>query len=646
MCGIAGLIERKSTPPAAELKAMGEAMAATLAHRGPDDRGVWVDAEEGAVLAHTRLAIIDLSPAGAQPMVSSCGGFVLCYNGEVYNAAELRAELEGNGRAFRGHSDTEVIVEGCAEWGVEATVKRLIGMFALALWERRAGRLTLVRDRLGIKPLYWGRQGDRFLFASELKAFTALPGWRGEIDRDALAAYMRLGYVPAPQCIYRGINKLEPGTLLTLEPDRNADPELGRYWSLEEVVAEARREPLDLSDGEARDALESLLGDAVKRRMVADVPLGAFLSGGVDSSTTVALMQAHSSRPVRSFTIGFHESGYNEARHAKEVASHLGTDHTELYVTPQETQDVIPKLPTIYDEPFADSSQIPTFLVSQMTRESVTVALSGDGGDELFGGYNRYAQGALAARIARTLPMPARLALQRALTALPPPAWDKLFRLVPASARPRMAGDKIHKFAVVLAEDEMGYYRHLVSQWDGAWSLVKGAGEPKGLYQDEAIMKRFDDHVAWMQFIDTLTYLPDDILTKVDRASMAVALEARVPMLDHRVVEFSWRLPMSMKIRNGQGKWLLRQVLYRHVPKSLIERPKMGFGLPVSEWLRGPLKAWCEDLIAPDALERAGFLDPAPIQQKWREHLGGARNWQYFLWNVLMFEAWRRENGL
>ncbi len=644
MCGIAGLIESKGATPASDLEAMGRAMASALAHRGPDDNGTWIDAERGLVLAHTRLAIIDLSAAGAQPMASSCGGFVLSYNGEIYNAAELRSELENLGCEFRGHSDTEVIVEGCARWGVEATVKRLIGMFAFALWERRAKQLVLVRDRLGIKPLYWGQHGGRFLFASELKAFTALPGWRGEIDRNSLAVYMRLSYVPSPQCIYKGIHKLQPGSMLVLK--QGGEPAISQYWSLEKTVTNGRSSPLVMSDSEACDELEALLGDAVKRRMVADVPLGAFLSGGVDSSATVALMQANASSPVRSFSIGFHESEYNEANHAKAVAQHLGTEHTELYVTPEETQNVIPRLPTIYDEPFADSSQIPTFLVSQMTRSHVTVALSGDGGDELFAGYNRYTQGARAAHIARQLPKPGRKALQHAITAISPSSWSKLFRLVPASIRPRMIGDKLHKLAVVLGEDEMGYYRHLVSQWDGAWTLVRGADEPKGLYQDASVMARFDDHVDWMQYIDTMTYLPDDILAKVDRASMAVALEARVPMLDHRVVEFAWRLPMAMKVRDGQGKWLLRQMLYRHVPKSLIERPKMGFGLPVSEWLRGPLKEWCEDLISPDALERAGYLDPAPIQQKWQEHLDGSRNWQYVLWNVLMFEAWRRENRL
>ena len=644
MCGIAGLIELNGAAPVADLEAMGRAMAETLAHRGPDDRGVWTDGEDGIALAHTRLAIIDLTAAGAQPMVSSCGRYVLSYNGEVYNAGELRVELEGAGRKFRGRSDTEVIVEGCAEWGADKTVKRLIGMFVFALWDRIEKRLFLVRDRLGIKPLYWGHHKGRFLFASELKAFASLPGWRGEIDRDALAAYMRLSYVPAPQCIYRGIYKLEPGSLLELA--RQREPKISRYWSLDDVAAQARDAPLELSEDEACDALEELLGDAVRRRMVSDVPLGAFLSGGIDSSTIIALMQAQNLNPVRSFSIGFHENDYNEAVHAKKVAAHLGTEHTELYVSPREAQDVIPNLPAIYDEPFADSSQIPTYLVSQMTRSHVTVALSGDGGDELFGGYNRYTQGVVAARITQALPGISRRTLKRAMTALSPATWDWLFGLAPSGIRPRMAGDKMHKFANVIGEDEVGYYRHLISQWDGAWTLVKGASEPKGLYDDPALTRRFGNHTQWMQFIDTLTYLPDDILTKVDRASMAVSLEARVPMLDHRVVEFSWALPMAMKLRNGQGKWLLRQLLYRHVPKALIERPKMGFGVPINEWLRGPLKAWCEDLLEPDALEHSGYLDPAPIQAKWREHLDGHRNWQYFLWNVLMFEAWRRHNGL
>ena len=619
-------------------------MAGTLAHRGPDGDGVWVDGEAGLALGHRRLAIIDLSPQGAQPMVSGCGGFVLSYNGEIYNAPELRRELEQAGCRFRGHSDTEVIVEGCAQWGVEETLKRLIGMFAFAVWDREARVLSLARDRLGIKPLYWGRLNGRLVFASELKAITALPGPNPELDRQALAAFLRLSYVPAPMSIYAGIEKLAPGTLLQVS--QTGELETRAFWSLEDIVAAGQRDQVEIGESEAATALDDLLGDAVRRRMVSDVPLGAFLSGGIDSSTVVALMQAASSNPVRSFSIGFHEEAYNEATHAKAVAQHLGTEHTELYVSADQARAVIPELPKIYDEPFADSSQIPTLLVSRMTRDHVTVALSGDGGDELFAGYNRYLQGAQIAKAIGLLPQAMRKIAARALMAFPPAAWDQLFGLVPENRRPRLAGDKVHKLAGVLGEDDVGFYRELISQWDGAWSLVRGAARGNEILDDRDLRRRFGDNVEWMQYLDTLTYLPDDILTKVDRASMAVSLEARVPMLDHRVVEFAWRLPKRFKIREGKGKWLLRQVLSRYVPMSLVERPKMGFGVPIDTWLRGPLKGWADDLLEPGAMERAGWLDPGPVQQKWREHLSGRRNWQYFLWNVLMFEAWRRETGV
>ncbi len=641
MCGIAGFLNGPTRTDGADaLSGLAQQMAATLRHRGPDASGVWVDAADGIAFGHTRLAIVDLSEAGAQPMVSSCGRCVIAYNGEVYNAAELRGELMQAGRTFRGHSDTEVIVEGCAEWGVRRTVERCIGMFALALWDTSNRTLTLVRDRLGIKPLYWGEVGGRFAFASELKALQALPGWRGEIDRQALAEYLTRSYVPAPRCIYKGLRKLEPGTWL--EVAVGGSTTTGSFWSLSQIAARGQREPLDLSDAEATAQLEDLLADATRRRMIADVPLGAFLSGGVDSSTVVALMQAGSERPVRSFSIGFHEQDYNEAREAKAVAQHLGTDHTELYATAQQVRDVIPKLPTIYDEPFADSSQVPTFLVSEMTRAHVTVALSGDGGDELFAGYNRYAQGLAMARAARMLPARLRAALASGVLALPPRLWDNVFRAVPAARRPRLAGDKMHKLAGVIGEDEAGFYRKLTSQYDQAWALVPGAAEPQIPHADPSSRAALGDQVAWMQYLDTRTYLPDDILTKVDRASMAVSLEVRVPVLDHRVVEFAWRLPKRFKIRDGTSKWLLRQVLYRHVPKELIERPKMGFGIPLDDWLRGPLRGWAEALLAPDALAAGGLLNPEPILAKWAEHQSGTRNWQYLLWNVLMFQAWRK----
>ena len=532
------------------------------------------------------------------------------------------------------------MVEGFAEWGVRATVERLIGMFAFAAFDKATRTLTLGRDRLGIKPLYWGRVGGRIAFASELKALATLPDFAPEIDREALAAYLCTGYVPAPASIYQGIAKLEPGMLLEVGADGATRGE--RYWSLLDVATRGQATQLDLSETEACDRLDALLTDAVTRRMVADVPLGVFLSGGIDSSTVTALMQKGSAKPVKSFSIGFHEAAYNEAAQAKAVAAHLGTDHTELYVTAREAQAVVPKLPEIYDEPFADASQIPTFLVSEMTRKHVTVALSGDGGDELFAGYNRYGQGLRVARALRLLPRPVAMCLSRMIGAVPPATWDRLFDVMPASMRPRLAAEKLHKLAGVLGEDAQGYYRTLIAQWAGAWSLVKGAAQPDQPAFSEAVRARFGDELSWMQYADSVTYLPDDILTKVDRASMAVSLEARVPLLDHRVVDLAWQLPAHLKMRGGQGKWLLRQVLYKYVPKELVERPKMGFGVPIDAWLRGPLKGWAADLLDPAAMARAGLLDPAPIQEKWAEHQSGRRNWQHFLWNVLMFEAWRR----
>lgn len=640
MCGIAGLFdpERRSTGDA--LEALTQDMVRVLHHRGPDAHGVWTEPEAGVTLGHARLSIIDLSAAGAQPMVSASGRYVLSYNGEVYNAGELRAELEQAGHRFRGHSDTEVMVEGFAAWGVPETVERLIGMFAFAVFDRKEQVLTLVRDRLGIKPLYWGRIDGRIAFASELKAFRPLPGFPPEIDREALASYLCTGYVPAPASIYRGISKLEPGTMLEVRADGVVRSHT--YWSALDVALRGQSLLLRADEAEAVAKLEALLSDAVTRRMVADVPLGVFLSGGIDSSTVAALMQANSQAPIRSFSIGFHEAAYNEADAAKAVAQHLGTDHTELIVSAEQAQSVVPKLPEIYDEPFADVSQIPTYLVSEMTRRHVTVALSGDGGDELFAGYNRYAQGLRAVRALRRLPGPLPGAVSRLLSLASPQTWDAICACVPAAVRPRQPGDKLHKLAAVLGAEEGDYYRVLVSPWAEAWSLVQGASRPEPAPFAKDVRGRFKNELAWMQYADMVTYLPDDILTKVDRASMAVSLEARVPLLDHRVVAFAWQLPDTFKIRDGQGKWLLRQVLYKYVPKALVERPKMGFGVPIDAWLRGPLKDWAEDLLDPAQMTQAGYLDPAPIRLKWAEHLSGRRNWQHFLWNVLMFEAWRR----
>ena len=579
MCGIAGFLELERRSGTQALEAVAQAMAAKLVHRGPDARGVFVDADAGVALSHTRLSIIDLSPAGAQPMTSACGRYVLTYNGEIYSAPELRPELEALGRRFRGHSDTEIIVEGIAAWGVRATVERLIGMFAFAVFDRKERRLSLVRDRLGIKPLYWGRQNGRVVFASELKAFEALPEWRPEIDHDALASYLRFAYVPSPYSIYRGIGKLAPGSGVSIEADGKTD--LWNYWSLMDVATRGRAEPLDLGAGEATDALELLLGDAVQRRLVSDVPLGAFLSGGIDSSTVAAMMRARSNAPVRTYSIGFAEKGYDEAPHAKAVAEHLCTEHTELYVSPEQVEGVIPALPTIYDEPFADSSQVPTYLLSKLTRQHVTVALSGDGGDELFAGYNRHR----FARLLTGTPQAAGKVLACGLGMVGPALWERVFGLLPQRQRLPHPSEKIFKAAAVLREGPQGAYRALVSAWHEPEMLVKHGVELKGAVFDASLAAKLPDALDRMQYLDAATYLPDDILTKVDRASMAVALEVRVPLLDHRVVELTWRLPSRLLMRRGRSKWLLRQVLYRHVPKHLVERPKMGFTLPIGQWL-------------------------------------------------------------
>jgi asparagine synthase (glutamine-hydrolysing) len=640
MCGLVGFIDRSPRAGAYDMAALAQAMGDVIAHRGPDDHGVWVDPAVGIAFSHRRLSIIDLSVAGHQPMVSACGRYVIIYNGEVYSHEEMRPKLAARGIRFRGYSDTEVILESCAAFGVDYTLEWMIGMFVFALWDRKERVLTIARDRLGIKPLYWGQFGGLFIFGSQLKAMRAHPGWKAEIDRNAVAAYMRHNYIPAPNSIFRGVQKLEPGCLLVLRDGE--EPRISRYWDARRIVFAAVQDRLALSDGEACDRLEQLMSDAVSRRMIADVPLGAFLSGGIDSSTVTALMQARSTRPVRTYTIGFREKGMNEAEHAKAVAAHLGTDHTELYVGAGDALAVIPRLPDWYDEPFGDSSQIPTFLISEMTRRHVTVALSGDGGDELFAGYNRYAFAAGPWSALKRLPVALREFGARMMRGLSPASWNRLLAPLPRRLMPSLPGDKIYKMADVLALDDADiFYRTLVSQWRAPESIVGGASEPRGILWDQTVKEAIPDFVDRMQFLDLVTYLPDDILTKVDRASMAIGLEVRVPLLDHRLVDFAFRLPSRFKRRNGVDKWLLRQVLYRHVPQKLVERPKMGFAVPMDSWLRGELREWAEALLAPSRLSADGLLRPELIRRAWQEHLGGSRNWQYLLWTVLMLQAWR-----
>ena len=630
MCGIAGFLDLKRQTDAQSLASQAEAMGGAQIHRGPDSGGVWTDEAAGIALSFRRLAIIDLSPAGDQPMVSASGRYVLIFNGEIYNFKELRADLEAAGHRFRGVSDTEAMLEGFAAWGIKATVARLIGMFAFALWDREERRLWLGRDRLGIKPLYYGERDGLFLFGSELKALRAKDGWTPRIDRDALAAFTRFNHVPTPLSIYEGIRKLAPATLLSYRPGEA--PALIRYWDMESVATQTRR---DIPDEEAISEAETLLTDAVSRRMIADVPLGALLSGGIDSATVVALMQKSSTQPVRTFTIGFAEGGFDEAAHARAVADHLGTDHTEIAMSPDHARTVIPHLADWYDEPFADSSALPTRLVCELAQRDVTVALSGDGGDETFLGYNRYrAADALWQRMQRT-PAPLRDLASRVLGGVPTGVWDGLSHLLPQARRPSLAGDKAHKLAESLRQaDADGIYWNLVSYW-------KTPIVQDGRHDDRLSSDAITDFGERMAYYDTMSYLPNDILAKVDRASMSVSLEARVPLIDHRLLEFAWSLPKRLRLRDGQSKWLLRQVLYRHVPPSIVDRPKSGFAVPIAAWLRGPLREWAENLLDEQRLRAEGWFDPAPIRRAWAAHLAGRGNHWEALWGVCVAQAWR-----
>ena len=649
MCGLSGYLNNSRY--FVDHEAILQKMEQTITHRGPDDSGTWCDATTGIGLAHRRLAIVDLSPAGHQPMQSHNERYYIVFNGEIYNHLKLRSDLEKQGGRFpwRGHSDTETLLAGFEHWGIEATLKRCIGMFAIALWDKKEQSLTLMRDRMGEKPLYYGWQGDSFLFGSELKALCAHPHFKKNIDRNALCLYLRHSYVPAPHSIYQGISKVVPGTFITVSL-KQPEPKLKTWWSTIDVANQGIAKPFAGTAKDAVNALDSLLMDAVGQQMMADVPLGAFLSGGIDSSTIVALMQKQSDRPVQTFSMGFHDKLYNEAEHAKAIAQHLGTEHTECYVTPEDGLAVIPRLPTLYDEPFADSSQIPTFLVSQLARQQVTVSLSGDAGDELFAGYNRYNITANTWGKLSHIPRPLRQLVARGITTVSPHAWNRiatvLQKILPTLGSLANLGDKLHKGAGVMSSDSINtLYLGLVSLWqDPAAIVVRGEESATFLTGNRPDLKKLNN-IEKMMLLDLLTYLPDDILCKVDRAAMGVSLESRVPFLDHRVVEFAWQLPMEYKLREGQTKWVLREVLYRHVPKKLIERPKMGFGVPIGRWLRGSLRDWAEALLDESRLRQEGYFNPIPIRQKWAEHLSGKRNWQHQLWSILMFQAWLEKNN-
>jgi asparagine synthase (glutamine-hydrolysing) len=667
VCGIAGILDNATGHT---LEQTVRRMADSLLHRGPDVGGVWADEAAGIAMGHRRLAVVDLSPAGHQPMCSACGRFVLAFNGEIYNHLQLRSELEmvGHEPAWRGHSDTETLLAGVTAWGLKQALQRCVGMFAIALWDKQTRTLTLARDRIGEKPLYYGwvgrDAGAAFVFGSELKAIKAYRGFAPPVCREALAQYLRFMYVPAPRSIYQGVFKLEPGCLLTVQgspppippampvrPGQNyGSVSVRRWWSLAAAVEAGAAEPLQ-DEAEALHLLEEQLQTAVNLQSLADVPLGAFLSGGVDSSMIVALMQRQSSRPVKTFTVGFEEAGFDESPYARAVARHLGTEHHEMRVSAQMTRDVIPDLPSMYDEPFADSSQIPTHLVCKAARQHVTVALSGDAGDELFGGYNRYFWGPRIWNRLAWMPLGARQAMVAAISRVPVAGWDNMIRplnaVLPANKAISRAGDKAHKLARRLNSvhnlDDL--YLSLVSEWQDPGQLVRPLGsdlvlEPGSLLNDALPARGLDASSLRMMYRDSMTYLPDDILCKVDRAAMAVSLETRVPFLDHRVVELAWRLPLHMKVRGNEGKWALRQVLYKYVPRELIERPKAGFAIPVGEWLRGPLREWAEALLDETRLQSEGYFHPPPIRRKWAEHLSGRYDHTPSLWAVLMFQAW------
>jgi asparagine synthase (glutamine-hydrolysing) len=641
MCGLAGVFVRRNWS-SDQLRGIAARMSGAIIHRGPDDSGIWVDASEGVALGFRRLSIVDLSVQGHQPMPSPSGRFTLIFNGEVYNHRLLRRELESLGCHFRGHSDTEVILAAFEQWGIQQSVRRFVGMFAMAVWDARQRQLSLIRDRLGIKPMFVYQHAGVVSFGSELKALVAGPEFDRTLDLTALTSYLRYLYVPAPQCIFRHAFKLPPGHILTISDPAAAMPVPEPFWSVKTAAREGTAAQFSGDDDQAVADLETLLTDAVRLRMQADVPLGALLSGGIDSSTVVALMQASADRPVKTFTIGFDQEEFDEAADAGAVAAHLGTDHTELRLTGADALAVIPDLPEMFDEPHADPSQIPTFLICRLARQEVTVALTGDGGDELFGGYNRYISGERMIRGFGRWPRSLRRFSAAGVTSLSPRVWnqmrDALRPVLPAAGRTRLLGEKMHKVGELLrADSASAMYQSLLSAWQDPQDFVVGSRNG----ERDAILGTNDslDLMEQMMLADQTSYLPDDLLAKVDRASMAVSLEARVPILDHRVVEMSWRLPRKFKVRHGRGKWILRQILYNHVPPALVDREKMGFSVPLAQWLADPLRDWAGDLLL--SAESDGILRTSVVRRKWDRFLAGDSSNASGLWALIMFRAWQ-----
>jgi asparagine synthase (glutamine-hydrolysing) len=645
MCGIAGFFGQHD---ADKMSYLATAMAERIAYRGPDDFGVWVDADAGIALAHRRLAIVDLSPAGHQPMLSESGRFVLVFNGEIYNHLELRAQLSaaGTAPAWRGHSDTETLLAAIEAWGLCATLKACVGMFAIALWDKQEQTLTLARDRFGEKPLYYGWQNGVLLFGSELKAIGAHPCFERRVNRNAVAQLLRYNYIPAPHSIWQGIHKLPQATTITVRIGQtDAVPEA--YWSLAAVAENGQKSPFTGTESEAVEALQNVLTQSIRGQMLADVPLGALLSGGIDSSMVVALMQSQSDRPVKTYSIGFHEKQFDESGYARDVAKHLGSEHTELYMGAKDVLNAVPNMPSMYDEPFADSSQLPTSLVMALARQHVTVALSGDGGDELFGGYNRYLMAPKVWKAMQLVPAKLRGPLGKALQSVSPQHWDKLAKPFASIIKQNMVGSKVHNLSnrLINVKTFDDLIVSLTSEWNEHSSVVSDALHTDSFINQPGLWPDIHDQASRIMFIDSMTYMPDDILVKVDRAAMAVSLETRAPFLDHRVAELAWTLPISMKIRNGNGKHVLRQVLYKYVPQHLIDRPKMGFAIPLDQWLREDLRDWAEALLAPERLKQEGYFDAAMVREAWDAHLSGARNYSSRLWSVLMFQAWLQEQG-